>query len=523
MQPRRFELTAYEDTPSAAAPEARVRVFLPAVAAGILAMVVLAVVAIARIGYPFDLEWMEGSVVDHVARVADGRPLYVEPGIGFVPLIYTPLYYYLSAVPYSLLGGGYAPLRALSLACSFLSILLVGLIAGRVSGRIAGFLAAGFFAASYGLSGTWFDLARVDALFLALLLLSVSLFQRGTARGSGALLGLSGAALAASCLAKQSGLLTSVVLVAACALWPGLSWKRHRAVMAGTFLTVLLVPAALLQSSSGGWFSYYVLELPSRHELILHYLAHGFWIEDLLLRAPLLLVSALLVSAATLWSRPGADRARRVLMLAVLWSMVACSWMSRAKSGGYLNVLMPGHAALAVLGAAGLVSVRRSRRLAGRGRQAALGALALAQVVYMVFALGSPLSRIPDRTDLLEGQRLLALISGFEGEVLVPYHSHYPVMAGKSSLAHDMAICDVIRAGESEGRDLLLQDMAAAFESGRFDAIILDDEWFLGDLMEHAYERVDTTLFEGSPEAFWPVTGMQTRPQALYLRRAAGR
>ena len=32
-------------------------------------------VALARIGYPFELEWMEGGMVDHLRRAPSGLPI----------------------------------------------------------------------------------------------------------------------------------------------------------------------------------------------------------------------------------------------------------------------------------------------------------------------------------------------------------------------------------------------------------------------------------------------------------------
>ena len=45
-----------------------------------------------RVGYPYDLEWMDGGMLLHAARVADGLPLYVTPSETFIPFIYPPMY-----------------------------------------------------------------------------------------------------------------------------------------------------------------------------------------------------------------------------------------------------------------------------------------------------------------------------------------------------------------------------------------------------------------------------------------------
>ena len=40
--------------------------------------------AFVRLRYPFELEWMEGSIVEHVRRAAAGEAIYARPSIDFV-------------------------------------------------------------------------------------------------------------------------------------------------------------------------------------------------------------------------------------------------------------------------------------------------------------------------------------------------------------------------------------------------------------------------------------------------------
>ena len=67
-----------------------------------------------RIVYPFELEWMEGALVDHTARILAGLDLYTEPSIDHVSYLYTPLYYYLAALASSITEIGYLPLRMIA-------------------------------------------------------------------------------------------------------------------------------------------------------------------------------------------------------------------------------------------------------------------------------------------------------------------------------------------------------------------------------------------------------------------------
>ena len=38
-----------------------------------------------RVGYPFDLEWMEGGMLLHADRVLKGEGIYVPPSFEFIP------------------------------------------------------------------------------------------------------------------------------------------------------------------------------------------------------------------------------------------------------------------------------------------------------------------------------------------------------------------------------------------------------------------------------------------------------
>ena len=84
----------------------------------VLYVVVFCVIVVSRISYPYELEWMEGGSVDHVKRILSGLQLYVEPDLQFVPFIYTPVYFYVSALFSKLLGIGFFPLRMVSFLSS---------------------------------------------------------------------------------------------------------------------------------------------------------------------------------------------------------------------------------------------------------------------------------------------------------------------------------------------------------------------------------------------------------------------
>src|SRR5438105_3119648 len=57
-----------------------------------------AFVVVQRFRVPVDVEWMTGSIRDHVERVRDGKAVYAAPSAEWIPFLYPPLYYWVSAM-----------------------------------------------------------------------------------------------------------------------------------------------------------------------------------------------------------------------------------------------------------------------------------------------------------------------------------------------------------------------------------------------------------------------------------------
>src|SRR5215831_5931129 len=108
--------TACGSAPSASEADVRARrLAFAVVSIPALVQVALLVYAVARrVAYPYDLEWMEGGMLNHALRLADGRGIYVPPSVHFVPYLYTPLYPAVLAALGHIAGLSYALGRAVS-------------------------------------------------------------------------------------------------------------------------------------------------------------------------------------------------------------------------------------------------------------------------------------------------------------------------------------------------------------------------------------------------------------------------
>jgi len=301
---------------------------LALVPVSLAAIGVMAAVALARLGYPFELEWLEGGTLEHVRRLLAGQPLYPEPNIDFVPFLYAPLYYVCGAAAVRVLGTGFAPLRLISLLATFGLLLVLYRMARRETGRAStALLAPGLFAALFRTGGGWFDLARVDMLFLLLLFASLDRLRSARARRA-----RSWPACSAPwpVLTKQSALLVLLPVVA----WAVASRRRAGAAYVLGLAVPLGAALLLLDHVSGGWFSYYAWRLPAGHPVVREHLWY-FWTRDLF--GPLAV--ATVFSGAILLAPPRGGEGRGLLAAAAA-GLLLTSWSSRLHSGGAVNVLL---------------------------------------------------------------------------------------------------------------------------------------------------------------------------------------
>ncbi|MBN1771820.1 MAG: DUF2029 domain-containing protein [Deltaproteobacteria bacterium] len=482
------------------------RAALPALALGFVLL--WAAVAVLRVLYPFELEWMEGTTVEHVVRVLQGRALYVEPSLEFVPYVYTPLYVWLGALVSWPFGAGFAPLRLLSAACAAGCMLLLGRTAQRETGRASwGLVAAGLFAATYRVSGTWFDLARVDSLFLLLVLATfyVLRFHRST-RG----LVLAGLLGGLAFLAKQTALLALAPLVVHEA-WRGL---RRSLWLVVPLVGLVGLSTVALDAAHDGWYAYYVFDLPARHPLVPRMWVE-FWRSDLL--GPLALAGALglvwFVFAAT-----DESRERFWFHLASAAGLLAVSWSGRLHDGGHPNVLMPACAAVALCGALGAHRLLESARRDPASRRAPwLGLAVLAVCAAQLAVLDYPLARqVPTPTDERAGRALVERIRGFAGEVWMPSHGFWTTLAGKPPFVHRMAADDIVRSGDRARSVRLEKEIRAALAARRFAAVIVSDSYFRLEL-ERTYRLVGPAV--AGDGVLVPRAGEPFRPGELFVPR----
>ncbi|MBN1902703.1 glycosyltransferase family 39 protein, partial [Candidatus Sumerlaeota bacterium] len=462
-------------------------------------------VVLSRIGYPFELEWMEGASVIHIKRILEGKPLYVRPTIEFVPFFYTPFYFYISTLFSLILGLGFLPLRIVSFLSSLGSLCVIYYwVKTETRDKIFGIMAAGFFAAAFKLSGFWYDIARVDSLFLFFALAGALLVKF---RSSPISFILSGVLFSLSFWTKQ----TALVLFAPLSIYILIYKRKFLIPFLATTITAVGGMSLLVNIITRKWYYYYVFFLPGKGDIVTeNYIA--FWTRDIF--SPLCIGFGISVVFIVI-ELSGKSKERGMFYLLLFLGFIFSSWMSRLHAGGWLNVLTPGYAVILIVFVIGMSRLaEHSERNPSPFKKFIPIILYLLCLLQFSLASYNPMSQIPTQEDRKAGEYLIQTMKNIDGEIFVPYHSYLAEMAGKKSYMHVYALFDISRGDVTPiGREFL-DDLIDGIRNQKFKAIFLDAPRITTRFDE--FYRVDKILF-GNRNAFFPVTGMKTRPEFMFV------
>jgi 4-amino-4-deoxy-L-arabinose transferase-like glycosyltransferase len=462
-------------------------------------------VALSRIGYPFELEWMEGASVIHVKRILEGESLYVQPGLEFTPFFYPPLYFYISALFTLIMGLGFLPLRMVSFISSIGCLCVIYFwVKEETRDKISGIISVGLFAATFKLCGFWFDVARVDSLFLFLCLIGGCLIKFRSTPGAFI---LSGMFFSLAFLTKQ----TALVLAAPLVIYILIFKRKLFFYLLIPMIVGMASPFLILHIATKKWYYYYLFYLPRNHEIIKeNYIA--FWLKDLF--SPLFI--ALAISIVFLFMEYSRKSWENVIFYSLIFlGFLFGSWMSRLHVGGWLNVLMPAYAAISIVSGIGTRALYQHLREIKSPRVKNIGfVLYIAVLIQYALLSYDPFQQIPTKEDRKAGEDLIQTMKNIDGEIFVPYHSYLAEMAGKKSYMHVHSLFDISRGDRTNIGNEFQDELISAIRNQKFKAIFLDVPRITTSFDE--YYKTEKILFNKS-KAFYPVTGMKTRPEFLFV------
>ncbi len=425
------------------------------IAASLWYLAFFVVIAALRASFPMQLEWVESGILDTVARVLAHQPIYVAPTHVFVPYVYTPLYFHVSALLCHITGIGFAPLRWISIVCTLGCFALIFELSRQFTGsRMAGFFAAGCFAALYGASAAAYDIARVDMLFLLLMLAAVYAFWLDRAL-------LAAVLFACAYQSKQGAAIIAVCIFLA-------AWSRPRQCVTGlvTFLALTGGSVLWLNHISGGWYDFYTFWLPSHEPLDAPGLFY-FAARDI---GRYLLPGLLLI----LWSAPRDPRllldSRRLnFLVAGTVGSFLTALAGRIHSGGAANAVLPLYAWFAVL--FGVALHRQFDVKVGATSRRAQFVAGFAALQFLI-SFTMPSRFLPSAAARQQARQFMQQLAAVPGDIYVVDAAADLIPAGKQSFANGVPVWDIIRAGDSAAGRALIADLQQSIQQRSYAALL---------------------------------------------------
>ncbi len=484
----------------------RAALTIATVAAAFVGALAYCSVALRRLGHPFELEWLEGSSLQHVQRVLHGQPLYTRPTVQWTPNIYPPLYYWISALVSHVVGLGFPALRAVSVASSVVLGASVFLLVRDDTRELVGpTVATGLVYASYRIGGAWYDVARVDSLFVALLVLGLLLARRSRNPRDAV---VAAGVMVCAVFTKQSAFVPAVAALP----WLWVSGRRLAIAYAGAFAGGCAALFGYLQLGSHGWFSYYMLTVPAGHALDSAKII-GFFTGDLLGHvAPALAITV--VTLAAMWR----EREQSPLVwfyVPVFGALLFAAYSARVHTGGWDNVLLPAYIGIALVAGFG---VGRMRTSGSSATACAVLGLVVLQFVTISYA---PWKQIPPASSVAAGNDLLAELRSLPQPVMLTGAPWMLDRAGDrtDATAQASALVDVLRARAGDPARHLQGELIELIRTHHYCSIVIDrpaELSYTPPNLERYYEFKGVLLPAGDLR---PVTGMAIIPWEVWVPR----
>jgi hypothetical protein len=306
----------------------------------------------------------------------------------------------------------------------------------------------------------WFDVGRLDSLFVLLVLLAIY----GTRR----LHPIIAAGMRILAFQTKQSILPVALLMLCC------NWREVRRTVMGLATLVLGAAGSVawLNRTTQNWYSFYVFAVPRANADIKMRTLAVFWPIDML--RPLLLALMVIVAAVVLTRPSFHSRATHFYLAAC--SIVPLCWWVRAHAGSAVNALMPIYALVAVLFGIALARLMEwLPTLDARLAQAGSLLLLVGVVAQESAGIYNPGDYVPPIGKKQSIAAVVAEVRGISGEVYVAQQPYYEWLAGKPSHADLVSIHDAMRPTSSAARDELQEELHTALAQHRFTALVMDD------------------------------------------------
>jgi 4-amino-4-deoxy-L-arabinose transferase-like glycosyltransferase len=464
---------------------------------------VFASVALGRLSYPFEVEFLEGLTIDYAKTLAAGGNLYAPPSLHFAPNWYPPLHYLVSLPVLWLSGWQLWGARLVSIASVVgASVIGVRLLRGLGASWSAALVTTAVTFAYYPQTYYWYDVARVDSLQVFFAVAGLACLAADGVRPAPQALYAGATLLTLSVFTKQTG----VVSCLAALLYFAADGDRLRRNRLAVSLAVLAAAGGALMLAAYGRDAFIIYWAPQRH---FRNIPVGTWrfVEFAWTMAPLAGFAIL-----GLRGTAGTDRGRALrFLLTGFAATLAMGWLTLCKHGGERNSSMPAIFLLALC--VGLAYDRNLVAPAASWRpvwfSAVLGG-------YLLAAFPSDrLAWIPSALDRKEANELLADMRAAPGPFLAYNASFVSTLLRGEMYPYRDRLYDWA-GGQNQGSHFIPdpsrypQDFLEAVRRHAFTAIYTDGSDQQGDyvykLIVENYRPLavwDAALAAGEPPVRW--------------------
>ena len=467
-----------------------------------------------RIDFPFALEWMEGGSLVEVRRILEDLPLYVEPSIDYVPYIYTPIFFYISAFITRFIGFGFFPLRLISFISTIGIAFIIAFLSFKKSRKIYWALFSfGLFLSLFSITGYWFDIARVDILGFFFLILGVFLqFQKKEP----AFL-FTSLAFTLSIYTKQTFIIPIIFIFL---YYIFFERKKIKKIVLPTLLSCILLLIYFLNTTNN-WFYYYVFSQSGSHSLDIF---NRVIPETLNILKPI--AGLLIIVCYYFWSTFRINKGSRKESLFYVFFLIGLftySLLSKINPGGYDNVLLPFYTGIVITSGFGISKLFELKIKKVRVSSIIQLLIVCLLIVQLYSTNFSPIKQIPTDKDRKMGEEILHLLKNIDGYTYISSASYLNLYIDKPTNAHWIAISEFLgefsdKEGNNEIGKELVRNMQQRIDMDFYELIILDANPSAYSLkIPDSYVKINMLTENG----FYPITGSPTGPSLFYINKSS--
>jgi hypothetical protein len=427
-----------------------------------IAIVFFCLVATNRFLYPYEVHWLEGSLLDQVARIQNGSSLYCQPSIHYVPWLYEPGYYYITAAITNVTGLSFVTARIPSLLSTLGIIgILYFIVKRETSSTVLSTAAVGLYLAAYMKTENSMLHARVDSLFVFFLFAAVTIcyYKRSN---SGIIIGA--LLLVCAYFTKQTALIVAPVIIIY--FWKTGRWKQ---LLLFTVVTTgcVVLGTFILDQIYNNWFSYYTSTIPKIGKTkmldwsyaITWFFLFGFY------RCWSVTCISLWIPLKRIMVRATTNDASLYFGLFAL-STAAMAFLGVLNQGGGHNVYLP-------LACGSAVSLPLTiGRIKKRQKSLGYGIICLQLIQLLTYPWSTSWATITQQ-DIENQKHFYLYVSSLNGSVWIPFHGYSSRFTNQVQFADLNALRDVLLIGDSTSQKLEA-DYYAFLNSKHVDHILCD-------------------------------------------------